>query len=68
MYSVIHDHVRIKKAATENGGTCQARSELQEESDDIHNGWPASLTLYGEKESGLQATGDPVVLDQGKGT
>ncbi|KAJ7375473.1 hypothetical protein OS493_002247 [Desmophyllum pertusum] len=36
VYSVIHDHVRRKKAdELASGGTCQTRSELQEESDDI---------------------------------
>lgn len=35
VYSTIHDHVRIKKAEIENGGTGQARTVLREESDDI---------------------------------
>ena len=34
VYSVIHDHVRIKKAESESTGTCQAMTELHEESED----------------------------------
>ena len=35
VYSVIHDRVRLRKAETENTGTCKARSHLKEESSDI---------------------------------
>ena len=34
VYSVIHDHVRIKKAETESRGTYNARAQLCEESED----------------------------------
>ena len=34
VYSVIHDHARIKKAETESTGTCQTTTELHEESED----------------------------------
>ena len=35
VYLVIHDHARLRKAETENTGTCEVRSHLKEESCDI---------------------------------
>lgn len=62
VYSTIHDHVQIKKAEIENGGTGQARTVLREELDNIMYGFcGASLhhmiklreeTLEGKKGHG----------------
>lgn len=62
VYSTIHDHVQIKKAEIENGGTGQARTVLREELDNIMYGFcGASLhrmiklreeTLEGKKGRG----------------
>ena len=75
VYSVIHDHVRIKKAETESTGTYKARSELYEESEDtLYRYCGASLhrmiklreeTLAGKKGRGeLSGERKPVMTKE----
>ena len=75
VYSVIHDHVRIKKAETESRGTYNARAQLCEESEDtLYRYCGASLhrmiklreeTLAGKKGRGeLSGERKPVMTKE----